>query len=111
MHVVGLVRDRYQIKLQTSVGMAFNSASHAQYALMLCSKQDEINSTCVYSREYPRVRVRVRVRVLACTRASTHVCVCEYSRATREGRQVARERHCKYYSSNMNIVIIIITKV
>ena len=39
-------------------------------------------------------RERVRFRVLACTRASTRVCVCEYSRATREGCQVARERHC-----------------
>ena len=29
-------------------------------------------------------RERVRFRVLACTRASTRVCVCEYSRATRE---------------------------
>ena len=53
-------------------------------------------------------RERVRFRVLACTRASTRVCVCvcEYtrvrarvlacdSRATREGCQVARERHCR----------------
>ena len=50
-------------------------------------------------------REHVRFRVLACTRVSTHVCVCEYtrvrvrvltcdSRATREGCQVARERHC-----------------
>ena len=39
----------------------------------------EFSSTRVYSREYPRVRVRV----LACD-----------SRATREGCQVARERHC-----------------
>ena len=39
-------------------------------------------------------RERVHVRVLVCTRASTRVCVFEYSRATREGCQVARERHC-----------------
>ena len=40
---------------------------------------ERFSSTCVYSREYPRVRVRV----LACTRASTRECVREYSRATR----------------------------
>ena len=43
-------------------------------------------------------RERMHFRVLTCTRASTRVCVrvCvfEYSRATHEGCQVARERHC-----------------
>ena len=51
----------------------------------------------------------MRVRVLACACSSTRVCVSEYSRvrvrvrvlacdslATREGCQVARERHCSY---------------
>ena len=51
-------------------------------------------------------RKRVRFRVLACTRASTRVCVCERvlacdSRATREGCQVARERHCNYLYKKM----------
>ena len=37
---------------------------------------------------------RVHVRVLACTRTNTRVCVFEYSRATHEGCQVAREWQC-----------------
>ena len=45
-------------------------------------------------------RERVRFRVFACTHASTHVCVCKYSRATREGYQVTRERHCTHYMYN-----------
>ena len=50
---------------------------------------------------YAFERERVHFRVLACTRASTHVCVFEYSRATREGCQVARERHCNSTSMGL----------
>ena len=71
-------------------------------------------------------RERVRFRVLACTRVSTRVCVCEYSRkysreytrvrvrvlacdsrATREGCQVACERHCTYIALLMCMQILL----
>ena len=45
-------------------------------------------------------RERVHFRVLASTRVC--VCVCEYSRATREGCQVARERHCRLRAQTAN---------
>ena len=53
-----------------------------------------VNLVHTFECECVRFRVLVRVPACACasTHASTHVCV--FERATREGCQVARERHC-----------------